>query len=335
MTAITKPDPMTSPRRKTGLWAQLRKSGWYYLFLAPWLGLLLLFVVYPQLASYPYTLLEWDGIGTARWVGIENFRRVISDEFFWKAFRHTFTYAAILVPIQLFLALVLALTLNNPSLRFSNFYRAVFFSPVVTSTAIIGIIMSFLMNNIGPAIQPLFRGLGWIGPTENLNLLADPRFTLYTITAVGIWKTLGINMVYFLAALQGIPKELYEAARIDGAAPKDEFWHITIPGLRETGLIIIFLAFLGSLQVFELVQVMAGQGPNALFLESDVIGTYVYRTAFGTNRQVGLASAAALTMGLITLALSIVQIFVFRKLGVKQGGFGMPPANPNQPKDTH
>jgi ABC-type sugar transport system permease subunit len=297
MSAIS--EPVTSvTRRSPNLWKQIRRSGWYYLFLLPWLVMLLLFVVYPQLASYPYTLLEWDGIGTSRWVGLENFQRVINDEFFWKAFRHTFTYAAI------------------------------FFSPVVTSTAIIGIIMSFLMNNIGPAIQPLFRSLGLIGATENLNLLADPRFTLYTITAVGIWKTLGINMVYFLAALQGIPKELYEAARIDGANARDEFWHITIPGLRETGIIIIFLAFLGSLQVFELVQVMAGQGPNALFLESDVVNTYVYRTAFGTNRQIGLASAAALTMGLITLALSILQIFVFRRFGVRQGGFGLPNANP-------
>ncbi|NJK43966.1 MAG: sugar ABC transporter permease [Pleurocapsa sp. SU_196_0] len=327
MSAISEPvTPVT--RRSPSLWKQIRKSGWYYLFLLPWLVMLLLFVVYPQLASYPYTLLEWDGIGTSRWVGLENFQRVINDEFFWKAFRHTFTYAAILVPVQLFLALILALTLNSPRLRFSNFYRAIFFSPVVTSTAIIGIIMSFLMNNIGPAIQPLFRSLGLIGATENLNLLADPRFTLYTITAIGIWKTLGINMVYFLAALQGIPKELYEAARIDGANVRDEFWHITIPGLRETGLIIIFLAFLGSLQVFELVQVMAGQGPNALFLESDVVNTYVYRTAFGTNRQIGLASAAALTMGLITLALSILQIVVFRRFGVRQGGFGLPNANP-------
>jgi ABC-type sugar transport system permease subunit len=330
MSTINKPMPIT--RRKKNLWVQMRKSGWYYLFLAPWMVLLLLFVVYPQVASYPYTLLEWNGIGTSRWVGLENFQRVISDEFFWKAFKHTFVYAGILVPVQLFLALILALTLNSPQLRFSSFYRAIFFSPVVTSTAIIGIIMSFLMNNIGPAIQPLFRGLGWIGASENLNLLADPRFTLYTITAVGIWKTLGINMVYFLAALQGIPKELYEAARIDGANVRDEFWHITIPGLRETGLIIIFLAFLGSLQVFELVQVMAGQGPNALFLESDVIGTYVYRTAFGTNRQVGLASAAALTMGLITLTLSLLQVLVFRKLGLRQGGFGVPPTNPNQRK---
>ena len=331
MSVISKPMPIT--RRKPTLWAQMRKSGWYYLFLAPWLVLLLLFVVYPQLASYPYTLLEWNGIGTARWVGLENFRRVVVDEFFWKAFKHTFIYAGILVPVQLFLALILALVLNNPSLRFSSFYRAIFFSPVVTSTAIIGIIMSFLMNNIGPAIQPMFRALGWIGAGENLNLLADPRFTLYTITAVGIWKTLGINMVYFLAALQGIPKELYEAARIDGANPRDEFWHITIPGLRETGLIIIFLAFLGSLQIFELVQVMAGQGPNALFLESDVVNTYVYRSAFGTNRQIGLASAAALVMGLITLVLSLLQIFVFRRAGIRAGGFGMPPANPNQAKN--
>jgi ABC-type sugar transport system permease subunit len=322
--ALSRPQDSTAPRRNArGLWWSVRRSGWYYLFLLPWFALLVLFVVYPQLASYPYTLLEWDGLGSARWVGLDNFARVIRDEFFWSAFRNTFIYALVLVPVQLFLALILALTLNNPRLRFSHFYRAVFFSPVVTSTAIIGIVMSFLVNNLGPSLEPAFKAVGLIGATENLNLLADPRFTLYTIIAVGIWKTLGINMVYFLAALQGIPKELYEAARIDGAAPRDEFWFITIPGLRETGIIIIFLAFLGSLQVFELVQVMAGGGPNALFTNSDVVNTYVYRTAFGANRQIGLASAAALTMGLITLALSLVQIFVFRRFGIQRGGFNL------------
>lgn len=303
------------------LWKEVRRSVWCYVFLLPWIALILMFVVYPQLASYPYALYNWDGIGeVAGYVGLDNFRAVIRDPYFWLAFKHTFTYAIILVPIQLFLALVLALVLNNPKLRFANFYRALFFSPTVTSAAIVGIVISFLFNQMGPQFTAVLRFLHLVGPGEQINILADPRFTLYAIIVVGIWKTLGLNMVNFLAALQSIPKELYEAAKIDGATPNDEFWRITIPMLRKPGLIIIFIAFVGSLSVFELVLVMAGTGANALLSNSEVVGTYIYRNAFGGGNNVGFASAAALFMGILTIGLSLLQAVAFRAAGIQRKG---------------
>jgi ABC-type sugar transport system permease subunit len=305
---------------KRTLWTEICRSGWYYAFMAPWVILVALFVLYPQIASYPYTLLEGNLLlGQGRYVGFDNFQAVVRDEYFWRALRNTFIYASVLVPIQLFLALVLALTLNNPRLRFSNFYRALYFSPVVTGTAIIGIVMSMMFIYISPAVQPFLVAVGIVGPNENLNLLGDPRFALYAVIAMGIWKNLGINMIYFLAALQVIPKELYEAARIDGANPAQELRYITLPGLRETGIVIIFLAFLGSLQVFELVQAMIGLGATAIFADAEVVATYIYRRAFSGESNQGLASAAALTMGLITLLLTGLQMIVFRRFGIQRG----------------
>ena len=307
------------PPKKASAWRSARRSGWVYAFLAPWLLMVLLFVLYPQLASLPYTLLDGNLLlGQGRYVGLDNFRAVLADAYFWQALKNTFLYAVILVPVQLFLALLLAVTLNNPQLRYAGFYRAVFFSPVVTSTAIVGIIVSLMFIYLSPAVQPAFVRLGLLGPGENLNLLGDPRFAIYAVIVVGIWKSLGTNMIYFLAALQVIPKELYEAARIDGANAAQEFRHITLPGLRETGLIILFLAFLGSLQVFELVQTMIGLGVNSIFANAEVITTYIYRTAFSGNANQGLASAAALVMGIITLLLTFLQFLVFRRAGVRR-----------------
>jgi ABC-type sugar transport system permease subunit len=316
---ITKPSTHPITRRRDFRW-NVQRSGWYYLFLLPWFVMVMIFVVYPQLASYPYALLEGDLLtGRGRYVGLDNFAGVIIDEYFWRALRNTFVYAIVLVPVQLFFALWLALVLNNPQLRLSNFYRALFFAPVVTSTAIIGIVMSLFFIYLGPAVKPAFVWLGLVAPNENLNLLADPRFALYAVIAVGIWKSLGFNLVYFLAALQAIPKELYEAARIDGANSGQEFRFITLPGLRETGLIIVFLAFLGSLQVFELVAVMIGGGSSAILADAEVVSSYIYRRAFGSsNPSQGFASAAALIMGLITLLLTLVQYLIFRRAGIQR-----------------
>lgn len=316
--ASSSSDVHSLPKRT--LWTQIRRSGWYYAFLSPWIVLVAVFVLYPQIASYPYTLLEGNLLmGEGRYVGLDNFRNVIQDEYFWRALRNTFIYAAVLVPIQLFLALVLALILNNPRLRFSNFYRALYFAPVVTGTAIIGIVMSMMFIYLSPAVKPFFVLIGLVGANENLNLLGDPRFALYAVIALGIWKNLGINMIYFLAALQVIPKELYEAARIDGASPAQELRHITLPGLRDTGIVVIFLAFLGSLQVFELVQATIGLGATAIFADAEVMATYIYRRAFSGDANQGLASAAALTMGLLTLILTAVQLLVFRRAGIRHG----------------
>lgn len=308
-----------SPSGKKNLWQQIYSSRWSYLYIAPMIILLLAFIVYPIFASLGYTLYQWNGIGDpSAYVGFDNFRRVMTDPIFWEAFGHTFLYTVVLVPIQLTLALMLALILNNPKLRFSTFYRSVYFLPVVMSPAVIGVVINIMLSNFGDNFDTILYKLHIIH--EHIDWLADPRFVIWIIIIVGIWNTLGYNLVYFLAGLQTIPDELYEAARIDGANRRAQFFSITIPMLRGVGLVILFLAILGSLNVFDIVQVLTGGGP---YFASEVVNTYIYHQAFGgasmggtgggvVQPNVGFASAASFFFGLILMVLTGAQALAWQ-----------------------
>ncbi|MHB1161001.1 MAG: carbohydrate ABC transporter permease [Chloroflexota bacterium] len=304
-------------RRATALpptpWRQIKKNLWSYLFLLPLLTLVGLFVVYPMVASIHITLYDWNGIGNpTRFVGLRHFLTVAQDPLFWNAFKNTFTYAAVLVPIQLTLALILALVLNNPRLKGSTIYRAVYFSPVVTSAAMIGVVLSMLLGGAGDSLNGLLIDAGII--KAPVDWLGSPAMALPVVIGVGIWHTLGYNLVYFLAALQSIPKEMYEAAKVDGANAFHQFRHITVPMLRDVGVVILFLAILGSLQVFDLVLVMTGGGP---YFASEVVSTYIYHYAFTpasiqAEANVGYASAAALFMGLMVMGITVMQLLAVK-----------------------
>jgi ABC-type sugar transport system permease subunit len=294
-------------------WRRMRKNYWSYLFLVPMVALVGLFVVYPLVASIGITMYDWNGIGNpTRFVGLRHFFTVAQDAIFWKAFRNTFVYTFVLVPIQLTIALILALVLNNPRLKGSSIYRAIYFSPVVTSAAMVGIVVALLVNTVSGDLNGFLMRLGLIDMP--VDFLGSPQFALAAVITVGIWHTLGYNMVYFLAALQSIPKEMYEAARVDGANAVQQFISITVPMLREIGMVILFLAILGSLQIFDLVLVMTGGGP---FFASEVVSTYIYHFAFTsssvqTESNVGYASAAALFMGIIVMSITAFQLLALK-----------------------
>ena len=326
------PPPPPSPARGEGgrgegeafralgrWWRRVRANRWSYAYLAPFLVLVALFTVYPIFASLGYTLYQWNGVGNpTRYVGLRNFEQVLRDSIFWESFWHTFLYTVVLVPVQLLLALALAMVLNDPRLRLSTFFRAVYFMPAVTSAAIIGVVFQLMLSNFGDSFSRLLvdlhlarHGIDWLG---------NPHAVLWIVIAIGIWNTLGYNLVYFLAGLQTIPAELYQAAQIDGAGAVGQFWHVTIPGLRGVGLIILFLAVLGSLQVFDLVQVLTGGGP---YYASEVVNTYIYHQAFGggsfgggggaaVQPNVGFASAASFFYGLLLLTITGLQAVAWR-----------------------
>jgi ABC-type sugar transport system permease subunit len=297
--------------RPRPLWRQVRDNAWGYLFLAPMVVLTLTFVIYPIAGSIRYAFYNWDGFGEpSQFVGFRHFVSVATDPYFWNAFKHTVIYTVVLVPVQLTLALILALILNDARLRFSNIYRAVFFLPVVTSMAVIGVVLGLLFARISANFPQRLIDLRWVNPA--LGIVNDPRLALPTIIAVGIWHTLGYNLVYFLAALQSVPKELYEAATVDGAGPVQRFRYITVPMIRPIGAIILFLAILGSLGVFDLVLVLTQGGP---FYASDVVSTYIYSYTFTSARgasdaNFGYASAAALFMSCLVLAITALQALV-------------------------
>ena len=300
--------------RRMSMGRRMWANRWSYVYVIPMMALLLVFIVYPIGASLGYTLYRWNGIGDpSEYVGLANFKRIIDDSIFWGAVRHTFLYVAIVVPVQLVLALILALVLNRKGLRFASFYRVLFFLPVVTSAAVIGVVIQLLFSNFGDVLNNVLMDLHVTD--AYIDWLGDPRFAMAIIIVVGIWHTLGYNLIYFLAGLQTIPEELYEAAKLDGAGAIASFRYITVPMLRSVGVVILLLAIIGSFQVFDMVQVLTNGGP---FFATEVVNTYIYHLAFGgsgdVQPEVGLASAASFFYGVLLIAISVVQVVVLRSL---------------------
>lgn len=292
----------------------LRKHLWGYLFVAPMFILFLVFTLYPLVSSGIYTLYDWDGIGNpTQFIGLQNYFTIAADLYFWNAFKNSFVYTLVVVPVQLLLALSLAVCLNSPWLKARSLFRFIFFSPIVTSSAIVGVVISLSITTVGDSFNTFFLQLGWIN--RPVDWLGNPQLVMWVIIAVGIWIGLGYPLIYFLAALQAIEPELYDAAKMDGAGSIAIFRYITLPLIRPVGLVVLLITTLHSLRVFDIVQAMTRGGP---FYASDVVGTYIYRQAFYMTSagddagKVGYASAAAFFMGLLVMGISLIQLVAVR-----------------------
>jgi ABC-type sugar transport system permease subunit len=308
--------------RVSPLARRIGTARWSYVYILPMVVLLAAFVIYPIIASLGYTFYRWDGIGEpGDFVGLDNFVRVMQDSIFWGALRHTFVYVLVVVPVQLVLALALALVLNNRRLRARTLYRTLFFLPVVTSAAVVGVVVQLLFSNFGDVINDLLMSAGITH--EYIDWLGDPNFAMVIIMCVGIWHTLGYNLVYFMAGLQTIPDELYEAARLDGAGPVASFRYITVPMLRSVGVVIVLLSVIGSFQIFDIVQVLTSGGP---YYATEVVNTYIYHLAFGgvssaaVQPDVGLASAASFFYGVLLIVFAVIQAIFLRTVVRRRGG---------------
>lgn len=277
---------------------------WIYAFLVPTIVLYGLYTLYPMVASYWYSLVEWNGFSAdQRFVGLSNYEAVLSDPRFWSAVRITVVFMLVVTPLRVFGAFLLAMVLNSPRLPFSGFFRTAFFIPVVTTTAIVGVLMRFIFDpgNGPPSVIAQFLGFGPI------DLLGSSGTALYTAAVIYVWKFFGITLIYWLAALQTIPNELYEAARIDGAGPVKLFRHITLPMLIPFLLIITILTIEDCFRAFDLMQTMTAGGP---FFSTEIIEIYIYRWAFAaTIPQLGFASAAAVLFGVLVLIFVIFQVW--------------------------
>lgn len=297
-------------------WLNIKKYMWSYIFVMPMFLLFLGFTLYPLVASVRYTFYNWDGIGVpTHFVGFRHYIDIAKDPFFWNAFRNTFFYTIIVVPVQLVLALGLAVILNIQWLRARSVFRYVFLSPIVTSSAIVGILFSIISATVGQDVNDLLIAVGILN--KPIDWLGNPHTAMWLIIVVGIWIGLGYPLIYFLAALQSVDPVLYDAARVDGANSFTCFWYITIPLIRPVGFVVLLITTLHCLRVFDIVQVMTKGGP---YFATDVIGTYIYRQAFfitpsgDSGARLGYASAAAFFMGLLVIGISVIQFFVVRHM---------------------
>ncbi|HMN27702.1 MAG TPA: sugar ABC transporter permease, partial [Caldilineaceae bacterium] len=229
-----------------------------YLWVLPAVLVYLVFKIAPMIAGLYLSLLQWDGIEPAKFVGLQNYRRMFGDEIIGLAFLNNTKYAIGTVVGKIVVSLFLAVLLNG-ALRGRSFYRTTLFLPVVMSFVVVGILWTWLYNAQFGLVNSLFRGLGldfliadWLG---------DPKIALWSLMVVDVWKWYGFHMVIFLAGLQTIPNELYEAARIDGATRWQQFWRITLPLLQPVMVVNVTLAFMGAFNVFDVPYVMTEGGP--------------------------------------------------------------------------
>ena len=269
-----------------------------YAFLAPPLAILTLFEFGPILFSLPLAFFDWNLLESdVRYVGFDNFVELSRDEVFHIALRNTFVYAAGVVPAQTMLALLLAVAVNQ-GIPGKAFFRAAFYLPAITSSVVTSVIFLWIYSKTG-LLNYLISQFGIEGP----DWIGSPSTALGSIMMLNIWSTSGYFMIAFLAALQSIPPSLYEAAKIDGAAPWSRFWNITVPGVRPTIFFVVTLGLIGCFQVFDQIYVMSSGGPvNA----TTTVSYFIYNSAFKYFRF-GYAAAASIVLFLIILGLTLLQ----------------------------
>jgi raffinose/stachyose/melibiose transport system permease protein len=270
-------------------------------FLLPSVLVYSLFVFLPLFQAVYYGLYDWNGLGPlVDYVGLDNFRQVIKDDTFHTAFRHNLVILVLSLAIQLPMALGLALIVGR-RMHGRAFFRTVFFLPYVLSEVVTGVVWSFLyhpqsgLNAVFEKIVPGYERVGWLG---------DPNTVLYAVFVVITWKYVGFHFILYLAGLQGIPADLEESAKLDGASNLRVIKDITIPLLGPTIRLSIFLSAIGSLQFFDLVWVMTKGGPiNA----SETMATYMYKFSF-QRFALGYGAAASLVIFVICFGFALLYM---------------------------
>ncbi|WBQ03909.1 carbohydrate ABC transporter permease [Kribbella sp. CA-293567] len=277
----------------------MSRRAWATLFASPYLLHLLVLTAWPVLALAYLSFTDYDTMSAPSWIGLGNFRRLAGDEAFWKTLLNTGYFAVLYVPAQTFLALVLAVALNQ-KLRFISVLRGAYFVPVISSWVVIAYVADAVFN---PKSGLANSVLAKLGLPEQV-WLQSPVLVIPTLALVAVWKGVGAMMVLFLAGLQTIPKELYEAAETDGGNAWQRFRHVTLPGVSGTTFLVLVLSTITTLQAFEQIFVMTGGGPNEA---SELTVLYMYRQGF-EYFQMGYGAAIAWVLFALTLLLTLAQL---------------------------
>ncbi len=276
-----------------------KDAGAALFFLAPSLVLFLAFTGIPVIAALAISFTQWDLFRPPSYVGLSNYSRLMSDPIFGKVMGNTAYFVLASVPLQMGLGLLAALALNR-GVRGQTFFRVAYFLPAVTSTIAAALVWAWLFNSNYGLVNALLSGVG----VENVpRWLASTKWAMPAIIIVSVWQNVGYAMVLFLAGLQNIRAELYDAAALDNARGWRRFWHITLPMLSPTTFFVLIISIIGSFQVFELVFIMTQAGPSNA---TNTLVFYIYQNGF-MFYQMGYASAAAMILFAIVLIITMVQ----------------------------
>lgn len=301
---------MSSSRSLYSWWAP-------YVFISPFVLLFAVFTVYPLLYSVVMAMQQNDGPKVSAFVGFDNFRWLWEDPEFWKALRNTFVFAAGSIFIQLPCALGLAILLNRPEIKARGFFRLIFFAPVLVGLAFVAIMFGLIFEKNTGLINVMLNDFtGWLNGYLPFVGVWDKEFPwlqeyiMMALIIASFWMYLGYNMVYFLAALQNVSKDLLEAAKVDGANAWHRFLYVTIPAIRPIATFVFLLSFIGAMQLFELPFLLLGPGGGKDGAGLTVV-MYLFDKGFNVG-NLGYASAIGWVLAMILFFFAIVQKIVGR-----------------------
>lgn len=270
-----------------------------YLFIAPNILLFMIFMIIPIFFTFYISFHEWGILGKPQFTAFENYITLFSDHVFWLSLGNTAYYTAGTVPLSAGLGLLGAMLLNR-KIPLRAFFRSVFFAPVVVSMVAAGLIWSWMFNpNYG-----LFNAILAIFGVEGVSWMTSPSLAMPAVIITTLWLRIGYCLVIYLASLQAVPDELYEAADIDGAKSWQKFLHITLPMIKPTTVFIIVMEVIHGFMVFDLIYTMTNGGPG---YSTTVIVQYIYQKAFEEGKM-GYASAMGTIFFLIMMLLTILQL---------------------------
>lgn len=291
-------------------WILIRSKLIPYLFLFPALIILIFTVFWPAIQAFYLSFSSYEHIGdTPQWIGFKNFIKLSKDPVFWQTLENTIWYLIGVVPILVFLPLMLAILVNQ-KLRGMNWFRTAYYTPVVISMVVAGIAWKWLyaenglLNQILKTLGIFSDGIPWLtSPDKILGLVP---ISLASVMAVTIWKGLGYYMIIYLAGLQAIPADIYEAAAIDGSDNIRKHWDITLPLMKPYLALVAVISSIAATKVFEEVYIMTQGGP---LNSSKTIVYYLYEQAF-TNLEISYACTIGLVLFLMILTLSILRLII-------------------------
>ncbi|EEH63589.1 ABC transporter, permease protein [Gleimia coleocanis DSM 15436] len=275
-------------------------------YVLPSFVILLMIAILPILASAYLSFTQFDVLSSPEWIGTVNYQRIYSDQAFWDALKHTIIFTVFTVPLQIFIPMVLADKLARLKTRWlSGLVRSVLFVPVVASLILVGTVWQYILAGGVGFFNVILEGLGF----SSLNFLGDPTLAMGSVIVVAAWKNIGYFLVLFYAGVLDIPKERYEAASVDGANVVQQFFYITIPGLRKVTQLSILLATIWSFQAFDLIYAMTKGGPGGA---TSTLVMAIYDAGFKLF-EMGYASAMAMVLLLLIICFSLIQKLVNRK----------------------
>ncbi len=281
------------------------------IFVLPALTLITLFFILPVIGGFVLSLTDFDiySVGDAantRFVGAENYTQLSSNKVFWQALRNTLYFAFAGCPLTILIALAAALLLNAKVARFKALFRTIYFAPVVTTIVAVAVVWRYLYH---PRVGLLNRALSVVG-IEAIDWLGDPRWALPAVILMAVWKNFGYSAVIFLASLQNVPEDLYEAARVDGAGPIRQFWSVTLPSLAPTMIFVTIITAIGYVQLFAEVYVMTPDGGPLNSTLSIVM--LMYREGFRWWNM-GDAAAVAFALFAIVILMSVILMLTRKR----------------------